>query len=504
MSGVKGILRSVKNVALQYSDIEVKVREATSNDKWGASSSQMAEIARATNDYDSYPLLFAMLWKRLNDQEHYLHVQKALLLVDYLLRNGSERFVTDAKRRKSDLLRLQEYRSYNADGEDVAKNCRNKAAQLYAVLDSDQRIKDERTKAERIRDVKYSGSGPGGGDRHVEPQSSLNRWQCPRCTFLNPWERQECEMCDTVKPHGAQAIAPTSKDAFAKDRSGRSRRDSVDRGDSGDERERKSEPKEHKSKEHKERTGEKREKKEKKKKHRNREGGENGDANGAATQDLFSTEPAEPFSEPPTDPFADQFDLMSVGPASKHYGAQVRDTSQSVDFLSGPFGGGAVGNGNSDWTGDFVVTSTQQSAPAPQPKPQPKKADDDIWGMVMGSLDNIAAVPQPEKRHINTTAAMNQRAAPSTSSSGAFAGLGFPPQQQPGPYGNPGFAPGNPGFAPGYPPQQYPAYGQPQPYPGYGQPMQPLVQPFGPGFGQPQQQNQANSANNAFAGLAWN
>jgi len=61
----------------------------------------MAEIAQATHDYEAYPLLFAMLWKRLNDQEHYLHVQKALLLVDYLLRNGSERFVTDARRRKS-------------------------------------------------------------------------------------------------------------------------------------------------------------------------------------------------------------------------------------------------------------------------------------------------------------------------------------------------------------------------------------------------------------------
>lgn len=71
-----------------------------SNDKWGASSSLMAEIATASHNHEQYPHLFAMLWKRLNDQEHYLHVQKALLLVDYLLRNGSEKFVKDAKRRK--------------------------------------------------------------------------------------------------------------------------------------------------------------------------------------------------------------------------------------------------------------------------------------------------------------------------------------------------------------------------------------------------------------------
>jgi len=486
MSGVKGILRSVKNVALQYSDIEVKVREATSNDKWGASSSQMAEIARATNDYESYPLLFAMLWKRLNDQEHYLHVQKALLLVDYLLRNGSERFVTDAKRRKSDLLRLQEYRSYNADGEDVAKNCRNKAAQLYAVLDSDQRIKDERTKAERIRDVKYSGAGSsgggggGGGGGYVEQQSSLNRWQCPRCTFLNPWERQECEMCDTVKPHGALAIAPGSKEATAR----------VERKDRDPSPERAEAPKEPKEHRHKDRTaGEKREKKEKKKKHRNKEEG-----GAAGTAELFA-EPAEPFSEPPTDPFADQFDVLAGGSASAQYQTQAtRGKAESVDFLSGGFGGGGGFNMGApqrqgDWTQDFVVTAAQPQAPAPeQPKPQPKKPDDDIWGLVMGSLDNIVATKEPEKRHIQTTGAMNQRAPPSSTPAPVAPYSGFQPA--PGPYGPPGV----------YPP--YGVYGQPQPYP-YGQPMvqQPLVQPFGPNFGQPQTQP---AANNAFSGLAWN
>ena len=38
-----------KNKIQKYSEIEIKVREATSNDKWGASSSMMEEIARATD-----------------------------------------------------------------------------------------------------------------------------------------------------------------------------------------------------------------------------------------------------------------------------------------------------------------------------------------------------------------------------------------------------------------------------------------------------------------------
>lgn len=39
-----------KNVVIQYDPIEIKVREATSNDAWGAKTTLMAEIARATND----------------------------------------------------------------------------------------------------------------------------------------------------------------------------------------------------------------------------------------------------------------------------------------------------------------------------------------------------------------------------------------------------------------------------------------------------------------------
>jgi len=44
--------------------------------RWGVTDTQMGEIARATNDYNAYPKLFQMLWKRLTDTEHVMHVQK--------------------------------------------------------------------------------------------------------------------------------------------------------------------------------------------------------------------------------------------------------------------------------------------------------------------------------------------------------------------------------------------------------------------------------------------
>jgi len=105
-STIKQAIRSVKETVLQYSEIEVKVRNATNNDKWGVSSSAMYNIARATHDYQEYPQLFGMLWKRLNDVEHVMHVYKALILVEYLLRNGAERFINDAKRKSRDIAQL--------------------------------------------------------------------------------------------------------------------------------------------------------------------------------------------------------------------------------------------------------------------------------------------------------------------------------------------------------------------------------------------------------------
>jgi epsin len=59
---MKAVLRAVKNQA--YEPIEVLVRDATSNEPQGASSTDMETIAKATHNYQEYELLFRMLWKR--------------------------------------------------------------------------------------------------------------------------------------------------------------------------------------------------------------------------------------------------------------------------------------------------------------------------------------------------------------------------------------------------------------------------------------------------------
>ena len=82
-----------------------KVREATNDDPWGPSGAQMQEIASFTFAYEAFPEAVGMLWKRLlqDNKQNWRRVYKSLLLLDYLLKNGSERVVTSAREHIYDL-----------------------------------------------------------------------------------------------------------------------------------------------------------------------------------------------------------------------------------------------------------------------------------------------------------------------------------------------------------------------------------------------------------------
>lgn len=59
------------------SAFDVQVREATSNDPWGPSSSLMSEIADLTFNVVAFAEVMGMVWKRLNDSgKNWRHVYK--------------------------------------------------------------------------------------------------------------------------------------------------------------------------------------------------------------------------------------------------------------------------------------------------------------------------------------------------------------------------------------------------------------------------------------------
>ncbi|KAM9209801.1 epsin-3 isoform 3-T4 [Dugong dugon] len=145
--------RQVKNIVHNYSEAEIKVREATSNDPWGPPSSLMSEIADLTFNTVAFSEVMGMLWRRLNDSgKNWRHVYKALTLLDYLLKTGSERVAHQCHENLYTIQTLKDFQYIDRDGKDQGINVREKVKQVMALLKNEERLRQERTHALKTKE----------------------------------------------------------------------------------------------------------------------------------------------------------------------------------------------------------------------------------------------------------------------------------------------------------------------------------------------------------------
>lgn len=143
----------MKNIVNNYSEAEIKVREATSNDPWGPSSSLMTEIADLTYNVVAFSEIMSMVWKRLNDHgKNWRHVYKALTLLDYLIKTGSERVAQQCRENIFAIQTLKDFQYIDRDGKDQGINVREKSKQLVALLKDEERLKAERVQALKTKE----------------------------------------------------------------------------------------------------------------------------------------------------------------------------------------------------------------------------------------------------------------------------------------------------------------------------------------------------------------
>ncbi|KAM4691758.1 epsin-3 [Rhinophrynus dorsalis] len=146
------IRRQVKNIVHNYSEAEVKVREATSNDPWGPSATLMSEIAQMTYNVEAFPEVMMMVWRRLNDSgKNWRHVYKGLTLLDYLIKNGSNKVLQECHENIITVQTLKDFQFLDRDGKDQGINVREKAKQIVALLKDEERVKQERIQAQNTR-----------------------------------------------------------------------------------------------------------------------------------------------------------------------------------------------------------------------------------------------------------------------------------------------------------------------------------------------------------------
>ncbi|MEQ2218845.1 Epsin-2 [Xenoophorus captivus] len=173
------IRRQMKNMVNNYSDAEKKVREATSNDPWGPSSSLMSEIADLTYNVVAFSEIMNMIWKRLNDHgKNWRHVYKALTLLDYLIKTGSERVALQCKENIFAIQTLKDFQYVDKDGKDQGINVREKSKQLVVLLKDEERLKGERSQAlktkERMAQVSTGSTQMGFGRGSSQPNLSTS------------------------------------------------------------------------------------------------------------------------------------------------------------------------------------------------------------------------------------------------------------------------------------------------------------------------------------------
>jgi ENTH domain len=125
----------------------------------------MNELSRDTFDYEKFAVISQLMWEAMENQRPaaWRVVFKGLTLLEHLIKNGSERCVDDARGHGHTLKSLLQFNYYEGTI-DRGLGVREKSKQILEILGDDERIREERQKAKKLRE-KFGGSlgGTGGG-----------------------------------------------------------------------------------------------------------------------------------------------------------------------------------------------------------------------------------------------------------------------------------------------------------------------------------------------------
>lgn len=141
----KSAVRIGKNYIKGYTDTQIKVREATSNDPWGPSGAQLNELSQLSHNPSDFIEMMEILDKRLNDKgKNWRHVFKALSVLDYLLTSGSENVWNYFHDNIYIVKTLREFQYVDDANIDQGINVRQKAKDITALLLDDSRMRHRR------------------------------------------------------------------------------------------------------------------------------------------------------------------------------------------------------------------------------------------------------------------------------------------------------------------------------------------------------------------------
>ncbi len=140
----------------------------------------MHEVARDTFEVERFHVVTRLMWEGMENQRPaaWRIVFKALTLLEFLVKNGAERCVDDARNHGHVLRALGQFNYYEGTI-DRGLGVREKSKQIMEILGDDERIREERQKARKLRQKFGTGgaaasSGAGGQVAGYGNQESWN------------------------------------------------------------------------------------------------------------------------------------------------------------------------------------------------------------------------------------------------------------------------------------------------------------------------------------------
>ncbi|KAF7255349.1 hypothetical protein EG68_07988 [Paragonimus skrjabini miyazakii] len=181
------IADKMTNIVMNFTETEAKVREATSDEAWGPHGQLLQQIADLTFTHGSFLEVMCTLWSRLHTESSrsWRRVYKSLILLDFLLKNGSEQVAAGAREHIYDLRTLESFQFVDENGKDQGINVRIKVQELIDLLQDPDRLNAERVKAKDNRHV-YTGYGASCGSSW---NSSFSRDQSSYKTSFSDHDR---------------------------------------------------------------------------------------------------------------------------------------------------------------------------------------------------------------------------------------------------------------------------------------------------------------------------
>lgn len=144
------MLRAAKNKVNGYTQAQILVRDCTrNNDTEDVPIMELRQLVEYSYNHLEIVPMFEMLDKRLNDKgKYWKHILKALIVLEFLVINGSEMCVTWCKENIYLIKTLREFMWRNPVTDfDHGSKIRLKAKELTSLLLDDVRLKRERDMA---------------------------------------------------------------------------------------------------------------------------------------------------------------------------------------------------------------------------------------------------------------------------------------------------------------------------------------------------------------------